>query len=58
MGITWVFIVAVVAVIIYYIIANRSPKNGTEKNVAPERTSPPPTASETPPAAESGEKKD
>ncbi len=58
MGIIWIFIVAVVAVIVYYFIANRSPKEVAGERETPERTPVQPDVSEANPRAETTEKKE
>jgi len=52
MGIIWIFIVAVVAVIVYYFIANRSQKEVPKETETPERPPAPPPVPEAPPPAE------
>ena len=58
MGIIWIFIIAVVAVIIYYVIANRSRKEVAEETETPEKAPASPDVSEALPPAEIEEKKE
>ncbi|MEA1927154.1 MAG: hypothetical protein U9N73_03040 [Candidatus Auribacterota bacterium] len=58
MGIIWIFIIAVVAVLIFYAISSRSRKDVPEETETPERTPAPPTVSKAAPPAETGEKKE
>ncbi len=52
MGIVWIFIVAVVAVIIVYLIANRSCSCGSaaEKTAGPEKSTAPKSNQPSPPS--------